>query len=127
MDTLQFASTIKSRDVSVEDVLEDAAERIKEKYPESNVEGGNLLWQAWPQMWGSTACGFGGIGGAAMTRAQTIVAYVPGIDIFAVYHRGEFAYLLENPTLKFYDDMRNRELSGAAHLQTAGYHDGEDK
>lgn len=44
-----------------------------------------------PQMWGSTALGFGGLGGAAMTEAYTIALEGPGRDV-AIYWAGRFAY-----------------------------------
>lgn len=44
-----------------------------------------------PQTWGSTALGFGGVGGAAMTDAYTIVIEGPGRDC-AVYWSGRHAY-----------------------------------
>lgn len=45
------------------------------------------------QTWGSTALGFGGIGGAAMTPAYTVV--VDGPDgSRVVYWAGRFAYLI---------------------------------
>ncbi len=49
-----------------------------------------------PQTWGSTALGFGGIGGAAMTPAYTVVVHGPRFER-AVYFNGSFAYMvLEN-------------------------------
>lgn len=42
------------------------------------------------QTWGSTALGFPGIGGSAMTRATTVV--VAGPDEACVYFGGQFAY-----------------------------------
>lgn len=45
------------------------------------------------QTWGSTALGFGGIGGAAMTPAYTVVVRSPD-GTFAVYWAGRFAYLV---------------------------------
>lgn len=46
-----------------------------------------------PQMWGSTALGFGGMGGAAMTPAYTVVVLGVG-DTLAVYWAGRLAYTL---------------------------------
>lgn len=46
------------------------------------------------QTWGSTALGFGGIGGAAMTEAYTVVIQGPARQQ-AVYWAGRFAYLIE--------------------------------
>lgn len=44
-----------------------------------------------PQTWGSTALGYGGIGGAAMTPAYTVVVTGPGGQV-AVYWAGRHAY-----------------------------------
>lgn len=46
-----------------------------------------------PQTWGSTALGFGGIGGAAMTPAYTVLVQGPSQEV-AVYWGGRFAYLV---------------------------------
>lgn len=49
-----------------------------------------------PQVWGSTALGFGGIGGQAMTTAYTVVVESPRAGTFAVYFgsSGRIAYLV---------------------------------
>lgn len=47
-----------------------------------------------PQTWGSTALGFGGIGGAAMTPAYTVVVTGPSNQV-AVYWAGQHAYTLD--------------------------------
>jgi hypothetical protein len=49
-----------------------------------------------PQQWGSSALGFGGVGGQAMTEEYTTVLQGPGLDL-AVYFGGSFAYLLPAP------------------------------
>lgn len=57
------------------------------------------------QMWGSTALGFGGIGGSAMTSARTYV-FVPincNQKCF-VYFAGRFAYAV-NYSEKFMEDV----------------------
>jgi hypothetical protein len=46
-----------------------------------------------PEMWSSTALGFGGIGGAAMTPAYTVVVFRPNVAL--VYWAGKFAYAVE--------------------------------
>lgn len=48
------------------------------------------------QAWGSTALGFGGIGGAAVTEAYTVVLQGPTGDL-AVYFGGRLAYKLARP------------------------------
>ena len=47
------------------------------------------------QSWGSTACGWGGMGGAAMTNSYTtIIESIEGNAIF-VYYDGKLAYVAE--------------------------------
>lgn len=64
-----------------------------------------------PQMWGSTALGFGGIGGAAMTTAYTIVLQTS--SQIAVYFGGRFAYVLRRSEVGqlFYDDIAKDRLA----------------
>lgn len=71
--------------------------------------------QLWQQTWGSTALGFGGLGGQATTTAHVIVAIGPNRDA-AVYFGGRFAYLIEKPNATFRDDVFKRtmaDVSGA--------------
>lgn len=49
-----------------------------------------------PQTWGSTALGFGGMGGQAITTADTIVCIPECVDQPCfVYFAGRFAYAVE--------------------------------
>jgi hypothetical protein len=50
-----------------------------------------------PQLWGSTALGFGGIGGAAMTTAYSVVIRSSVNGEVLVYFNGEFAYRISAP------------------------------
>ncbi len=47
-----------------------------------------------PQTWGSTALGFGGVGGQAFTNAYTVVVECARAGAKAVYFGGRFAYLV---------------------------------
>lgn len=51
----------------------------------------DLRLYSFPQMWGSTALGFGGMGGQAMTTAQTYIV-VTDYGAAFVYFAGRFAY-----------------------------------
>ncbi len=62
-----------------------------------------------PQGWGSTALGFGGIGGAAITSADTTV--VESLNHCAVYFAGRLAYVVEAPNQKFWEDVNSRSLA----------------
>lgn len=68
------------------------------------------------QAWGSTALGFGGIGGQAITSAYTTVVIGPCADA-CVYFAGRLAYHIKRPNMQFYEDMAAQhmcEVSGAA-------------
>lgn len=47
------------------------------------------------QTWGSTACGWGGIGGASMTSSYTYVIENFHFGIAAIYYGSRFAYMVE--------------------------------
>lgn len=73
-----------------------ATESVHEVYPgefelrrptPSDVE----IYAMFAQSWGSTALGFGGIGGQAITPAYTVVVAGPSQDC-AAYFGGRFAY-----------------------------------
>lgn len=62
------------------------------------------------QTWGSTALGFGGIGGQAMTAATTYV-FVPMIEQKCfVYFGGRFAYAVPYSD-KFIEDVKRGEMA----------------
>ena len=63
------------------------------------------------QSWGSTACGWGGMGGAAMTASYTtIIEAIQGNVIF-VYYNGKLAYVAEiDEKLKKYKDNGYKNL-----------------
>ncbi len=68
------------------------------------------------QTWGSTALGYGGIGGAAMTPAYTVVVAGPDGSA-AVYWAGRFAYLVPKGAAReqlaaFMVDVRERRTAG---------------
>ena len=47
------------------------------------------------QMWGSTACGWGGMGGAAMTESYTIIIENELFGFACIYYGGRLAYICE--------------------------------
>lgn len=73
----------------------------------------DITVEMFTQMWGSTALGFGGIGGAAMTTAYTHIIRGPSGE-HAVYFNGRFAYLVERPTDKFYQDVRDHNMTSVS-------------
>ena len=64
------------------------------------------------QTWGSTALGFPGVGGSAMTEATTYVL-IPKkeTDCAHVYFGSQFAYKVNGLTQKFMDDLNNHSMA----------------
>lgn len=65
------------------------------------------------QTWGSTALGFGGIGGQAMTSAYTVAVFGPMGDA-VVYFAGRKAYHVSRPNDEFLTDCASGNLSDLA-------------
>ena len=72
----------------------------------ADLENWSLI--SFPQTWSSTALGFGGIGGQAITSAQTVV-FTDHHYAF-VYFGGGFAYFLERPNDLFWKDLTSQRL-----------------
>jgi hypothetical protein len=71
---------------------------------------------SFPQSWGSSALGFSGVGGQAMTTAQTTI--VSNYSEACVYFGGSFAYR-KAMTQEFVKDMQNHSM--AAVFQSGKY------
>lgn len=83
--------------------LADAQEILGNDFVEAKV-------LSWPQVWSTTTMGFGGIGGAMMTWAQTVVLHVG--QRYLVYHGGRFAYRIESASPSFRNCLEVRKLAG---------------
>ncbi len=57
------------------------------------------------QTWGSTALGFGGIGGQSMTSAYTTVIQSYDLGYAAVFFGNIMAYIVQHPNDKFWEDV----------------------
>ena len=64
-----------------------------------------------PQTWASTALGFGGLGGAAMTTAYTIILKSDYGLGYCVYFQGRFAYRIDQPNDRFFQDINNKQMA----------------
>ena len=65
------------------------------------------------QTWGSTALGFGGIGGQAITSAYVSIIESNLLGQFAVYFGGQLAYVIERPNKKFMEDIARQQMTDA--------------
>jgi hypothetical protein len=71
------------------------------------------VYTMFTQTWGSTALGHGGMGGAAMTTAYTIVLVCYATQEFLVYFGGQWCYTVSrtSPNLdKFIEDCKSHCL-----------------
>ena len=69
-----------------------------------------FIVHVFPQIWSSTALGFGGIGGQVMTNAYTTVIYETGSGIYGVFFNERLAYIIENPNRLFFEELNNRNM-----------------
>lgn len=92
---------------------------LQQHLDEEKYNNLDLLVEIFPQCWSSTALGFDGIGGQAMTTAYTSVFYDINQNIYIVYFGERIAYCVENPTDKFFEDLKNKNLGSVAHAMDA--------
>lgn len=71
------------------------------------------VYSMFVQTWGSTALGFGGIGGQAFTSAYVCVIETDLLGQFAVYFGGRLAYVIERPNAKFWEDVASQRMVDA--------------
>jgi hypothetical protein len=80
------------------------------------------VYSMFPQSWSSTALGFGGIGGQAITPAYTVIVESDHTGEYCVYFGGRFAYRVKSLTQKFRDDVARQymaEVSEAHKYETS--------
>ena len=85
---------------------EDARIKKSRRHREDDIS----IYALFPQTWGSTALGFGGVGGQAITSAYTIVLESHQGAGYCVYFGGRFAYRIICPNEQFFLDISNRYL-----------------
>jgi hypothetical protein len=67
------------------------------------------VYAMFEQTWSSTALGFGGIGGQAITGAYVCVINSNLLgNQYAVYFGGRLAYVINRPNRKFFEDIAGR-------------------
>lgn len=62
------------------------------------------------QTWGSTALGFGDIGGQAITTAYTTIIENVDLGYVAVFFGEHMAYIIKHPNEKFVEDVKKRNM-----------------
>ena len=112
IECLAFA-LVRAIEVDLPDVKDwrwtyKSGERAKEEF-ERRPHSGEVEVYHFPQVWGSTALGFGGIGGQAMTTAYTTV--IISEDCAAVYFAGRLAYKIQSPNEEFMCDLQAHAMA----------------
>lgn len=74
------------------------------RYPEFEVIN------VFSQTWGSTALGFGDIGGQAITSAYTTIIESVDLGYVAVFFGERMAYVIKHPNEKFVEDIKKRNM-----------------
>ena len=72
------------------------------------------VYGMWPQTWGSTALGHGGMGGAAVTTAYTVVLECYHTQEFLVYFGSQMCYKVDRRSKNldaFVEDCKNHNLA----------------
>lgn len=62
------------------------------------------------QTWGSTALGFDGIGGCAMTNAYTTIILSNDLDYVGIFFGERLAYVIKHPNEKLVEDIKKRNM-----------------
>lgn len=73
---------------------------------EGNNDGSLYVF---PQLWGSSALGYGGVGMSAMEFANTVVI-VTDNAAYVYLGRPELAYVIVHPTDKFFEDIHKQNM-----------------
>jgi hypothetical protein len=92
----------------------------KTKFPKDHMDHYQLIeWRSpdihiCKQTWGSTSCGWGGMGGAAITTNYNVVLVNRILGIMCVYWGGKIAYIAEIDSK--YEDFMNKGNNSYGHL-----------
>jgi hypothetical protein len=71
------------------------------------------VYNMFSQTWSSTALGFGGIGGQAITSAYVCIIESNLVGGYAVYFGGRLAYVIDRPNEKFIEDIQRHRMVDA--------------
>ncbi len=91
----------KMRFADIDELIIQFEEELKFNNKRDDIEV-----YSFPQCWGSTALGYSGVGGSAMTSAQTVVLHAINENIVKVYFGGKrLAYCVQDPSREFFKDV----------------------
>lgn len=73
-----------------------------------------LKFYMFPQVWGDTSLGFGGIGGQVITSAYTTVVVDEYTEWCGVFFGDRLAYVILKPNWMFYADLQNANMESVS-------------
>jgi hypothetical protein len=73
----------------------------------------NIEVYHFPQTWGDTSIGFGGVGGQSLTMAYTTVIILESQHA-CVYFNGKLAYHVESVGREFLSDLSNHNMAAVS-------------
>lgn len=107
----------------IQKCVDDALKRFRESGKGFPPCMADLQLYAFPQTWGNTAGGMGGVGGQAITSQTTVVVEDTLNHRTSVYF-GQFAYEVNDPSKAFYEALGAQDMPGVwekrGHLSRAG-------
>lgn len=72
---------------------------------------GATRFYMFPQLWGSSTLGFGGVGMDCMTPSYTVIVYSTlESGTYAVYFDESFAYAIASPNQLFFNHMKSYSM-----------------
>lgn len=95
------------KDIKV--MIHDAAQYCADHNFKVDIRCCEVGVYSFPQIWGSTALGFGGFGGQVITRAQTtVVVFNDGVyKVGTVFFNGDLAYSIDDFNDLFENDLHD--------------------
>lgn len=77
------------------------------KVSKTKIYPNDLEVYMFPQVWGDTSLGFGGIGGQMVCSALTTIMGDAQNNVWGVFFGECCAYIVTDPTPQFWEDIRN--------------------
>lgn len=96
------------------ELLEYKSKDILKKINNEKYKDVDLRADVFLQSWASTALGFGGIGGQAISDAYTTVFGDVLKNVYVVFFGNKVAYVVEKPTEKFFTDLKLRDMASVS-------------
>ena len=87
----------------LDEIFKDVEKRSKTYEIES--------FYSFPQSWGDTSLGFGGMAGQAITSAQTVVMMTFEGEAY-IYIGGRYAYVVKRPGARFWEAIQVLRMPG---------------